>query len=833
MLFRSQTQNTYLRNIDCGEDENMASLINEENININAVREALQGVIIHDELQEKLLEENIKQIDNKLSKLSKNLVLGMETNSRFKEAEEAKEHKLSLEGKAETYLEKEIKLRKGRKALNIKVIEDNCIERWRYMKLKEKEAQEAQKTLDTLKTNFEKAQEIISAEEAKEGVRKRLSESLAILRKDRDKVHEYDKKKSDIEDSEKALEHKEDRKKQCVATIEELKKNIEKWLINMEKAQKAALEHANKIAQLDRKQDLFNKIDELCKEYQTLKSITKQHEIEKKNFNLLETQYKEAKIVYENMEEMFLKGQAGLLAQGLEEGVPCPVCGAFEHPKPAHMIEGMPEEEQLKQSKAIFNLRDKAYRQSLNMLTELSTKEEAQKVSLEKIRGELLHSFGDMPRIEEKPIEDYLRQIIKSEGQEIALLKNKIKEQESIKGLEAELKKAINKAKEQLSQEENTFEKIKKEHIELHAHINASKELIKKMIEELPEGIETASALEDMILNKENKYNAMEKSLKDAREAFRNAELYYARSVTTLSEKEKVSILSKKEYAEALEKLDEAIIKADFKDREDYKMYRMEEAAIEALERDIKKFYEELKSSQDRYEKAAKRIKGLKIVDIVDLENKINDVKGKREEQDKLNKKLFARLEKNKDTREKFDKIRIKIKKQEEAYKKISHLADMAKGSNSEKLSFERYVLAAYFDDIIQAANMRLKPMTDGRFELCRIGEKQKGGAQQGLDLEVYDYYTGQPRHVKVISGGESFKASLALALGLSDVVQSSAGGISIDTMFIDEGFGALDSESLEKSIQCLLELQQSGKLVGVISHVQELKERIRARIEN
>ena len=213
-------------------------------------------------------------------------------------------------------------------------------------------------------------------------------------------------------------------------------------------------------------------------------------------------------------------------------------------------------------------------------------------------------------------------------------------------------------------------------------------------------------------------------------------------------------------------------------------------------------------------------------------QKELNDVKGKREEQDKLNKKLFARLEKNKDTREKFDKLRIKIKKQEEAYKKISHLADMAKGSNSEKLSFERYVLAAYFDDIIQAANMRLKPMTDGRFELCRIGEKQKGGAQQGLDLEVYDYYTGQPRHVKVISGGESFKASLALALGLSDVVQSSAGGISIDTMFIDEGFGALDSESLEKSIQCLLELQQSGKLVGVISHVQELKERIRARIE-
>jgi len=141
-------------------------------------------------------------------------------------------------------------------------------------------------------------------------------------------------------------------------------------------------------------------------------------------------------------------------------------------------------------------------------------------------------------------------------------------------------------------------------------------------------------------------------------------------------------------------------------------------------------------------------------------------------------------------------------------------------------------VLAAYFDDIIYAANQRLLKMTDGRFELSRIKEKQKGNAQQGLDIEIFDYYTGLPRHVKVISGGESFKASLSLALGLSDVVQSYAGGISLDTIFIDEGFGSLDEDSLEKSIQCLLDLQKTGKLVGVISHVGELKERIRARIE-
>ena len=231
----------------------------------------------------------------------------------------------------------------------------------------------------------------------------------------------------------------------------------------------------------------------------------------------------------------------------------------------------------------------------------------------------------------------------------------------------------------------------------------------------------------------------------------------------------------------------------------------MEEANIEALEREIKEYYGELKSAQDRHEKSIKAITGLNTIDTLDIENKIAEKKKQKEEEEKLNKKIYARLEKNKEVQINLIKIKKLISRQDEEYRKISHLAEMAKGNNSEKLSFERYVLAAYFDDIIKAANIRLKRMTDGRFELSRIQEKKKGQAQKGLDLEIYDYYTGQPRHVKVISGGESFKASLSLALGLSDVVQSSSGGISIDTMFIDEGFGTLDSESLEKSIECLL----------------------------
>lgn len=122
--------------------------------------------------------------------------------------------------------------------------------------------------------------------------------------------------------------------------------------------------------------------------------------------------------------------------------------------------------------------------------------------------------------------------------------------------------------------------------------------------------------------------------------------------------------------------------------------------------------------------------------------------------------------------------------------------------------------------------------MATGRFKLKRKEDRGKGRKQEGLELEVFDSYTGKSRHVKTLSGGESFKASLSLALGLADIVQSYAGGITIDTMFVDEGFGTLDPASLDNAIECLLDLQQGGRLVGIISHVPELKERVDAILE-
>src|SRR5690606_28350425 len=140
------------------------------------------------------------------------------------------------------------------------------------------------------------------------------------------------------------------------------------------------------------------------------------------------------------------------------------------------------------------------------------------------------------------------------------------------------------------------------------------------------------------------------------------------------------------------------------------------------------------------------------------------------------------------------------------------------------KISFERYLQIEYLEQIIQSANERLKNLSNGQFHLIRSDRQEARGKQSGLGLDVYDAYTGQSRDVKSLSGGEKFNASLCLALGMADVIQSYQGNVQIDTMFIDEGFGSLDEESLMKAIDTLIDLQKSGRMIGIISHVAELK---------
>ena len=171
--------------------------------------------------------------------------------------------------------------------------------------------------------------------------------------------------------------------------------------------------------------------------------------------------------------------------------------------------------------------------------------------------------------------------------------------------------------------------------------------------------------------------------------------------------------------------------------------------------------------------------------------------------------------------------------KQIELFVNYDELYKTASGTlpGKRKIEFEQYVQATYFDMIINEANKRLDKMTDNRYELIRKETSEKTKEKTGLDLEVIDNYSGKKRDVKSLSGGESFKAALALSLGVSDVIQSYSGGVVVDTLFIDEGFGSLDTESREQAINTLNLLTDNDKIIGIISHVTELKDRIDKKI--
>ena len=172
------------------------------------------------------------------------------------------------------------------------------------------------------------------------------------------------------------------------------------------------------------------------------------------------------------------------------------------------------------------------------------------------------------------------------------------------------------------------------------------------------------------------------------------------------------------------------------------------------------------------------------------------------------------------------------IRQLEGQYGLLGRLADVANGDNSRRMSFQNFVLSALLDDVLVEATRRLHHMSKGRYRLRRVDVAPDRRKQHGLEMEVEDAYTGRSRPVATLSGGEGFQAALALALGLADVVQAYSGGIRLDAVFVDEGFGSLDPEALELAVNTLIDLQKSGRLVGVISHVPELVERIDVRLQ-
>ncbi|KIL45202.1 AAA family ATPase [Jeotgalibacillus soli] len=527
----------------------------------------------------------------------------------------------------------------------------------------------------------------------------------------------------------------------------------------------------------------------------------------------------------EEIDAKFFASQASVLAHTLEDGQPCPVCGSLDHPDRAsgqkHVI-----------SDEMRIVATENWHKKQTVRDRIQFEYNQAKSRIEELEADKLNFIAEIqinsPHFKWEELESVKNELIENMREQEKFIQHLERDAERSKQALAQ-KEILQKELDQLLLNlENTkldVQQKREQYIEVQADL-------KRLSEGLPE-----EYLNDRTY--QTKINETKKAIAQFEEAKKRVEQAFTQANENLQALQTRLIQSEEELEKEIERMQKAeeifrsiIEDSSFNTEEELVSARLLEAETNRLEQEIHTFEQQLYSTKEQLKALSEQLKDQEKPIIGELTSKLVSAEEKIEETISSQQVISSYIERHERLFEQLDENANATKKLEKEYALIGHLAEMANGKNQLRLTFERYVLAFYLEDILLVANERLNKMTSGRYELIRKEDKSKGNVQGGLELLVFDQYTGQQRHVKTLSGGEAFKASLSLALGLADVVQSHAGGVSLETMFIDEGFGTLDPESLDQAIESLIDIQSSGRVVGVISHVPELKERIDARLE-
>lgn len=484
----------------------------------------------------------------------------------------------------------------------------------------------------------------------------------------------------------------------------------------------------------------------------------------KKNWEQTSLSASESAKHYEHMYEAFLKEQAGILAENLSAGCPCPVCGSTVHPDPAKLSDHAVTELEVEQAKktraAAEEKRDLAYAAF-----------EAEKTEKQKLAQAV-----------EKEKADFVL------AQTIAKQQRKEAEQNYVS-----LQKIAEQIREKLVYP--SLAEAKKQYAAMQKALEAAEQEIERKRQKVSELAEAMNTLKGQKL-------AEEENQKTAK---------------------KLAAKTKKEYAKLLEK-------SGFVSEETYHLAILPERSRSKLEREEKEYESQCLRQQSEQKLLEKQVSGKTYTDTTELNEQLKAEKQALKETEKTYMELHTAYENDRSVLQNCAVYLEKGKKLESEDQVIKSLSKTANGrlSGSAKIDFETYIQRQYFKQIIHEANKRLLTMSNHQF-ILKLKEEANTGRKtnEGLDLSVYSLVTDSERDVKTLSGGESFLAALAMALGLSDIVERSAGAIHPDMMFIDEGFGSLDAQSRQQAIEVLAELAGDSRMVGIISHVTELKEQI------
>ena len=616
---------------------------------------------------------------------------------------------------------------------------------------------EAKKFVEENKQSEENLRADLAAEKAKGGERDILSAEAQKIRSMLPKYAEIDAVSDEILLKQRAKSTAEEKK----AETEKLKTDLENS-VNEKKALVSSLKDADRIfgqinAELTALEADRKKVDAIN---QKLASYGEQKRVY--NEKIIKYTEKKAEFDLQNaqadrLERMWLDEQAGVLAAGLNEGDPCPVCGSMSHPNLAKLSDAAPDEQSVKAAKA---KRDVLRAETENLSAVAGEIKGRLKILGEEIANSAAEFIGEETENLPKRLKDFSTELetkLAAAKTAKADAENRIKQRDEAQNSLPEIEKRLDEARKTLAETETEIAR-------LSAELNAAQNRKNSLAAELKFGSKADAEKEIAAL--ETKKTDMEKALERAQAALDN----FAQKMTA------------------------------------------EKAAIATLE-------DQLKTKSD--------------VDIAALTDRKAALETKKADETLSRDRITARISANAATRDEIEKRAARLRDAEKKWRTVKALSDVAGGtvSEKEKIMLETYVQTTYFDRIIRRANSRLVTMSGGQYELIRRRDTDNRRSQTGLELDVIDHYNGSSRPVNTLSGGESFKASLALALGLSDEIQSSAGGVRLDSMFIDEGFGSLDEKSLDQAMKSLEKLSDGNRLVGIISHVAELKERIDKQI--
>ena len=484
----------------------------------------------------------------------------------------------------------------------------------------------------------------------------------------------------------------------------------------------------------------------------------------KKNWEQTSLSASESAKHYEHMYEAFLKEQAGILAENLSAGCPCPVCGSTVHPDPAKLSD--------------------------HAVTELEVEQAKKTRAAAEEKRDLAHAAFETEKTEKQK----LAQAVEKEEADFVLAQTIAKQQRK----EAEqnyvsLQKIAEQIREKLVYP--SLAEAKKKYAAMQKALESAEQEIAKKRKKVSELAEAMNTLKGQKL-------AEEENQKTAK---------------------KLAVKTEKEYVKLLEK-------SGFASEEKYHLAILPERSKSKLEREEKEYESQCLRQQSEQKLLEKQVSGKTYTDTTELNEQLKAEKQALKEAEKTYMELHTAYENDRSVLQNCAVYLEKGKKLESEDQVIKSLSKTANGrlSGSAKIDFETYIQRQYFKQIIHEANKRLLTMSNHQF-ILKLKEEANTGRKtnEGLDLSVYSLVTDSERDVKTLSGGESFLAALAMALGLSDIVERSAGAIHPDMMFIDEGFGSLDAQSRQQAIEVLAELAGDSRMVGIISHVTELKEQI------